>query len=157
MDEREFQNALGSAIKFFPGIQVKEEQIACLRSLVVKGKDVLAVLPTGFGKSLIYQLLPKLYSSYWLEKYREVKIFQIVVVSPLEQIRKQQVERLIERGISAACLEDLKCEEKHSDKEILFGSAESWLSDSWRTQLTTGSLKDVHFLVVNEVHTVETW
>ena len=64
-------------------------------------EDVLAVLPAGFGKSLIYQLLPKVYSSYWLQKYGEQKTFQNVVVSPLEQIRKQQVETCWKRDWSS--------------------------------------------------------
>ena len=34
-----------------------EEQYVCLEAVVCR-KDVLAVLPTGFGKSLIYQLVP---------------------------------------------------------------------------------------------------
>ena len=34
---------------------LKAEQRLALRNLLV-GKDVLAVLPTGFGKSLIFQL-----------------------------------------------------------------------------------------------------
>ena len=49
----EFKKALEGALKFFPGINVKPEQELCFQSLVVKRKDVL-------GKSLIYQLLPKL-------------------------------------------------------------------------------------------------
>jgi superfamily II DNA helicase RecQ len=35
-------------------IQLKEEQDKAVRDLL-KGKDVFAVLPTGYGKSLIYQ------------------------------------------------------------------------------------------------------
>ena len=57
MDTEEFKKALEGALKFFPGIQIKPEQELCLESLVVKRKDVLGVLPTGYGKSLIYQLL----------------------------------------------------------------------------------------------------
>ena len=35
-------------------IQLKQEQDKAVRDLL-KGKDVFAVLPTGYGKSLIYQ------------------------------------------------------------------------------------------------------
>ena len=49
----------------------------------------------GYGKSLIYQLLPKVLSSHWYRKTGEVKAMKIIVVSPLETlIRKQQCERL---------------------------------------------------------------
>ena len=36
---------------------LKREQSQAVESVVLKRKDVLAVLPTGFGKSLIYQVL----------------------------------------------------------------------------------------------------
>ena len=35
--------------------ELKPEQEECV-ILLVKGKDIVALLPTGFGKSLIYQL-----------------------------------------------------------------------------------------------------
>jgi superfamily II DNA helicase RecQ len=42
----------------FP-VELKEEQCAIL-SAVFEGKDVFAQLPTGYGKSLIYTLIPLL-------------------------------------------------------------------------------------------------
>lgn len=36
-------------------IQLKEEQAKAVRDLLV-GKDVFAISPTGYGKSLIYQV-----------------------------------------------------------------------------------------------------
>jgi superfamily II DNA helicase RecQ len=51
--------------------------------------DVLGILPTGFGKILIYQLLPKVFASYWFAKTGEKKTCNVIVVSPLELIRKQ--------------------------------------------------------------------
>lgn len=113
----------------FPGIELKHEQKACLKSLAVERKDVLGILPTEFGKSLIYHLLPKVFSNYWLPKTDERKTCKVIVVSPLEIIRKQQVERLKSSGIAAATLEELNSSDNHRDKEILFGSAECWLSD----------------------------
>ena len=59
---------------------------------VVSGRDTLAVLPTGGGKSLCYQvpslLLPGL----------------TVVVSPLISLMKDQVDRLERRGVAATFL-----------------------------------------------------
>ena len=40
---------------------------------------------------------------------------------------------------------------------IVFGSAEQWLSDRWKKALQFGSLNDTEILVVDEVQTVETW
>ena len=41
-------------IQHFSDIALEEKQYEVLRLLVVEEKDVLAVLPTGYGKSLIY-------------------------------------------------------------------------------------------------------
>ena len=42
-------------------ITLKEQQYNALKAAVIHRKDILAVLPTGFGKSLIYQCLPLLF------------------------------------------------------------------------------------------------
>ena len=68
MNTKEFKEALEGALKFYPGIEIKDEQKQCLESLAIDRKDVLGVLPTGYGKSLIYQLLPKLLSEFWFNK-----------------------------------------------------------------------------------------
>ena len=47
-------------------ISLREQQVNVIRVIVEKRRDVLAVLPTGFGKSLIFQLLPFVFNS-WLE------------------------------------------------------------------------------------------
>ena len=59
---------------------------------LLAGRDVLAVLPTGGGKSLCYQL-PAL-----------VRNGLVVVVSPLVALMQDQVAQLQRRGIAAACL-----------------------------------------------------
>ena len=48
----------GQEIQNFSDITLKEKPYEVLKLLVVEEKDVLAVLPTGYGKSLIYYLLP---------------------------------------------------------------------------------------------------
>ncbi|MEB3242813.1 MAG: ATP-dependent DNA helicase RecQ [Cyanobacteriota bacterium] len=59
---------------------------------LLQGRDCLAVLPTGAGKSLCYQL-PAL-----------VRSGLTVVVSPLVALMQDQVRQLQRRGIAAACL-----------------------------------------------------
>ena len=105
MNDSDFTKALEGALQFFPDICLKLEQKLCLKNLVIKRKDVLGVLPTGYGKSLIYQLLPKIFSQFWKEKTGETKSFPIIVVSPLELIRTQQVARLTANGINSVSLE----------------------------------------------------
>ncbi|MEI7665765.1 MAG: ATP-dependent DNA helicase RecQ [Synechococcaceae cyanobacterium ELA263] len=59
---------------------------------LLAGRDCLAVLPTGAGKSLCYQL-PAL-----------VREGLVLVISPLVALMQDQVSQLQARGIAAACL-----------------------------------------------------
>lgn len=40
---------------------------------------------------------------------------------------------------------------------IIYGSAEQWLSHRWKACLQSGPLDEAKVLVVDEIHTVETW
>ena len=46
----------------FPNMNMKPKQVICLESIRL-GKYVIAVLPTGYGKSLLFQLLPDFFIS----------------------------------------------------------------------------------------------
>lgn len=41
-------------------INLKPKQVKCLEA-VYSGRDIIAVLPTGYGKSIIFHLLPALF------------------------------------------------------------------------------------------------
>ena len=70
------------------GIQrLNREQEEAIRSIVLDKKDVFVNLPTGFGKSMIFQGLPEVFSSLQPERERNV----VVVVSPLVSLMKDQV------------------------------------------------------------------
>ena len=63
--EAEFERALKVSLESFPHIRgLNKEQICCLQSAAIK-LDVFGILPTGFGKSLIFQLLPRLLKEMW--------------------------------------------------------------------------------------------
>ncbi len=59
---------------------------------LLDGRDVLAVMPTGAGKSLCFQLPALLLDGV------------TVVISPLIALMKDQVDALVERGIPAAAI-----------------------------------------------------
>ena len=57
-----FKSMINNALKDFPYVEcLHEEQKVCMKNMV-NGKDVFAILPTGFGKSLIFQLFPRVMS-----------------------------------------------------------------------------------------------
>ena len=58
-EESEFLSALNASPESFVHKVLKDEQIECIHRIVCHGRDVLAVLPTGLGKSAIYQLISK--------------------------------------------------------------------------------------------------
>ena len=64
--------------------QLKEKQLETLKKLWEK-RDCICVLPTGYGKSIIYQLLP-----WFLQGERERPGIDIVV-APLSSIIIDQV------------------------------------------------------------------
>ena len=104
--EDEFSTALAEALRYFKYGSLKVEQIECLRRVICLREDVLAVLPTGFGKSLIYQIIPKVLECLKNESDNTQK-FIVCVDSPLEYIRKQQVASINKlHGLSAAAVGD---------------------------------------------------
>ena len=65
--------------------QLKPEQADVIEAFV-KGRDVFAVLPTGYGKSLCYGCLPLVFDRLHDGEERSI----VVVVSPLIAIMKDQ-------------------------------------------------------------------
>ena len=71
----------------------------------VRRHDVLTVLPTGFGKSLLFQLIPGLcvelhnlgYSYY-------PKSPNVIVICPLNALIECHTKQLEHRGVSCTCL-----------------------------------------------------
>ena len=52
---------------------------------VLNEKDVMAILPTGFGKSVIFEL-------FTLMKMQEDELTSLVIVSPLTSIMEDQIK-----------------------------------------------------------------
>ena len=57
-EDSEFLSALNASLQSLVQETLKEEQIECIHRIACHGRDVLAVLPTGLGKSAIYVLSP---------------------------------------------------------------------------------------------------
>src|SRR5262245_2639453 len=88
----EIQNQLQTILRTRFGLsEFRKGQMAILES-VLSGKDTMAVMPTGGGKSLCYQL-PALHFGGL-----------VLVISPLIALMKDQVRGLSAQGLPAGCL-----------------------------------------------------
>ena len=115
----------------------------------LKGRDVLAVMPTGAGKSLGYQL-PALAADGLT-----------VIVSPLVALMKDQVETLLRRGVRVAALnsqltyaEQTQLLGELSSLRLLYLSPERLGSERVQLELRRAG---VARLVVDEAHCISSW
>lgn len=118
---------------------------------VLAGRDTLALLPTGGGKSLCYQV-PAL-----------VKDGMCIVVSPLIALMQDQVERLTQLGIAAACVhsglrykqvQELLSEAVEGNYKLLYVSPERLQTRGFREYLDE---MDVTLIAVDEAHCISQW
>ena len=85
----EFEAALSNSSQHFLHISgLKHEQKLCLETVAQKG-HVCEIVPTGFGKSLIFQLLPRLLKDSW-----KLEHACVLAMTPLVPIMKDQVYEL---------------------------------------------------------------
>ena len=118
---------------------------------VLEGRDVLAVMPTGSGKSLGFQLPAVVLQGTTL------------VVSPLISLMKDQVDELNRRGIRAAALHSmLAADERRAalhaaqggELRLLYVAPERFASDHFLEVL---SRIPVARFVIDEAHCVSEW
>ena len=118
---------------------------------LLAGRSVLAVLPTGAGKSLCYQLPALLTRGLTL------------VVSPLISLMQNQVATLRHRGIAAAYLNSLL--DPHERRAILDAAVSGSLALLYCAPERLGSLvhrltpagREVSLLAVDEAHCIVEW
>jgi superfamily II DNA helicase RecQ len=129
-----------------------------IKKIVEEKKDVFVNLPTGFGKSLIFQALPLVFDQTTQESGHIV-----VVVSPLVSLMDEQVSKLKGLGVSAVNMSSHEEEERSSiengEYSVVYGSPEAWLkNERWRSMLSnTVYSRKLCAIAVNEAHVVRQW
>ena len=118
---------------------------------ILQGRDVLAVMPTGAGKSVCYQISALLLPGV------------SIVISPLISLMKDQVEALHQMGIPAACINSsISSEEffqtmylaQQGQYKILYVAPERLMTESF---LRFASSVTISMVAVDEAHCVSQW
>ena len=146
-----------------PEMRLKPEQIASIKG-IYEGRDVFTWLPTGFGKSICYQVLPFLF---------DVKLCRndsaILVVSPLVSLMIDQAQNLKSKGVDAAIMSTsagfgesgrnlLASDTSLSNSKILYCSPEALQRGRWRESLRSPMLYTrIVCVVIDEAHCVSKW
>jgi ATP-dependent DNA helicase RecQ len=137
-------------IKYWGYSSFRPLQEDIIRS-VLEGNDTLALLPTGGGKSICYQVPALAMDGLCL------------VISPLIALMKDQVENLKQRGINAAAVHsgmhareiDLVINNSvYGNLKFLYVSPERLATDSFRINLQK---MNVCLLAVDEAHCISQW
>lgn len=132
----------------YDSFRPKQEDIVLA---ALDGRDVLAILPTGGGKSVCFQV-PAL-----------MRDGIAVVVTPLIALMKDQVQNLNDRGIKALCVnagmgrrevELTLNNAAYGDFKFLYVSPERLGTQLFRNYLQE---MNVSFIVVDEAHCISQW
>jgi ATP-dependent DNA helicase RecQ len=117
---------------------------------VLDGKDTLAIMPTGSGKSLCYQVPARLLGGL------------TVVISPLISLMKDQQDGLLELGVHAVLLNSTLSRDEEEAAlasigngcEILFCTPERFTTPAFLAVLVETR---VTLVVVDEAHCISHW
>lgn len=120
---------------------------------ILEGRDTLAVMPTGGGKSLCYQIPALIFDGI------------TVVVSPLISLMQDQVGALLENGVDAAFLNStLTLEEykktvraiKGGETKLLYLSPEALATERVKSILSEADVP-VSCVTIDEAHCISEW
>ena len=118
---------------------------------VLEGRDILAVMPTGAGKSLCYQVPAMLLSGITL------------VISPLISLMQDQVKALNEAGVDAAFINSSLSEKELNDTfknaykghyKIIYVAPERLMSEGF---ISLAKSIEISMITVDEAHCISQW
>ena len=142
---------LSSTLKTVFGFQTfRPNQESIIRN-ILEGRDVFAVMPTGGGKSLCYQLPATLMHG------------TAIVVSPLISLMKDQVDAAVENGVQAAFMNSSMNSDEVSDVyrmlkynkiKLLYIAPERFAMEHFIERLKT---VPISMFAIDEAHCVSEW
>ncbi|MBW8362868.1 MAG: RecQ family ATP-dependent DNA helicase [Kaistella sp.] len=151
ISQQDFQKLKFQTLKHFWGYDTFRDSQEEIINAVITGNDALALLPTGGGKSLCYQLPALILEGTCL------------VISPLLALMKDQVYQLKNNGIEA---EYLSSELDEFDAEVIFNRCKNGLTkllyvspERLTNKLFLQNLEEIEvsFIAVDEAHCISEW
>lgn len=145
------RDKLLAILKQYWGYESFRESQYEIISSVLSGRDTLALMPTGGGKSITYQL-PTLMSDGLC-----------VVITPLIALMKDQVDKLQRQGISAVAIHSGLSRRKidialdncvYGDVKFLYIAPERLNSDIFRLRARR---MNISLIAVDEAHCISQW
>jgi superfamily II DNA helicase RecQ len=107
-----YDQAFSEVAQIFHITNFNDHQKNAIRTILEEKRDVFVNLPTGFGKSIIFQALPLICDRLFHEQCQSGQGNIVVVVSPLLNLIAEQVKSLKELGIKAVSISDVESEEE---------------------------------------------
>ena len=153
------------ALNYLSGIGhpiiLKNEQMISIQHLLLN-RDVIAILPTGFGKSMIFTV-------YALAKREMIKMAgnvnndgcSVLVISPLKSIISDQISYLQSINNTAVEMSNKTFVDiVRSPPQFIYATAEQVIDQKFLKEMksmTSILHRSIVAVVVDESHTVETW
>ena len=148
------ENVYSGLKKYFNFDEFLPNQLEIIQTLL-SGRSVVALLPTGSGKSLCYQLAILLHREYQPKKI-------CLVISPLISLMRDQVRNLPSNlpGVVISAKRNLDAVFKKialGKCGVLFISPEKFSSDDRFFELLNNFEKSCAFVCIDEAHCVSQW
>jgi ATP-dependent DNA helicase RecQ len=145
-----FNEALAALQKYYGYKEFRASQKDVIDSILAK-RDTLAIMPTGGGKSICYQIPAMLFEGL------------TIVISPLISLMKDQVDNIVDLGISAAYINSSLSNKsiyniieglKVGNIKLLYLAPERLESEEFCQLMQT---LDIAQVAIDEAHCVSQW